>query len=96
MSKRIRYKFSIHISCHNIKYNYKIQLIKCRMHIFQVHCNYCLHNYVDVHCTYASFVMKKTKVPIIVSGFLWVTNTENYRFLKNMLKGRGSMAKNKI
>ena len=40
--------------------------------------------------------MKKTKVPIIVSGFLWVTNIGRLQVAKNLLKGRGSMAKYKI
>ena len=40
--------------------------------------------------------MKKTKVPIIVSGFVWVTNIGKLQVAKNLLKGRGSMAKNKI
>ena len=40
--------------------------------------------------------MNKTKVPIIVSGFLWVTNIGKLQVAKNLLKGRGSMAKNKI
>ena len=40
--------------------------------------------------------MKKTKVPIIVSGFLWVTNIGKLQVAKNLLKGRGSMAKNKM
>ena len=39
--------------------------------------------------------MKKTKVPTIVSGFLWVTNMGKLQLAKNLLKGRGSMAKSK-
>ena len=37
--------------------------------------------------------MKKTKVPIIVGGFLWVTNIGKLQVAKNLW---GSMAKNKI
>ena len=40
--------------------------------------------------------MKKTKVPIIVSGFLLVTNIGKLQVAKYLLKGRDSMAKNKI
>ena len=36
--------------------------------------------------------MKKTKVPIIVSGFLWDTNIGKLQVAKNLLKGGGSMA----
>ena len=40
--------------------------------------------------------MKKTKVPIIVSVFLWVTNIGKLLVAKNLLKWMVSMAKNKI
>ena len=37
--------------------------------------------------------MKRTKVPIIVSGLLWVSNIRKPHVAKNLLNGRGSMAK---